>query len=62
MRKIGITVVAAALILVGFGVWAGAWSVPTTRVLIADPVVGQSGPTGGKDMPTALEFPAVIGQ
>jgi hypothetical protein len=62
MRKISLIAIAAVLILIGVGVEAGAWSKPTNRVLTANPVVDPSGPTSGKDMPTALVFPAVIGQ
>jgi hypothetical protein len=62
MRKISLIAIAAVLILIGVGVEAGAWSKPTNRVLTANPLVDPSGPTVGKNMPTALEFPAVIGQ
>lgn len=60
MRKISITAVAAVMILIGFGVWAGALT--TAGALSANPVIDSSGPTSVTDLPTPLAFPAVIGQ
>jgi hypothetical protein len=62
MRKISVIAIAAVLMLIGVGVEAGAWSKPANRALTANAVVDPSGPTVGKDVPTALVFPAVIGQ
>jgi hypothetical protein len=60
MRKTSFTLVAAVMILIGFGVWVGAWT--TDRALIADPVIDSSRSTSAQDLPTPLVFPAVIGQ
>jgi hypothetical protein len=60
MRKISFTAIAAVMILIGFGVWAGALT--TAGALSANPVVDPSGPTSAMDMPTPLVFPEVIGQ
>jgi len=68
MRKISMIAVAAALILIGVGMEAGAWTTATTPELTANPVIAPSGPTSAKDLPTShyddysLVFPAVIGQ
>jgi hypothetical protein len=53
MRKISLIAVAAALILFGVGIEAGAWTTPTTRALTANPVIDPSGPTSAKDLPTS---------
>jgi hypothetical protein len=60
MRKTSFTAVAAVMILIGFGIWVGAWT--TARALTADPVIESSGSTSAQNLPTPLEFPAVIGQ
>ena len=65
MRKISFTVVAAVLILVGFGVWVGAWT--TAAALAAGTGIEAPALTSGKNTPTthyedSLVFPAVIGQ
>jgi hypothetical protein len=68
MRKISLIAVAAALILVGVGIEAGAWTAATTPTLTANPVIDPSGPTSAKDLPTShyddysLVFPAGVGQ
>ena len=67
MRKISLIAV-AVLILIGVGIEAGAWTTATSRALAANRVIGPSGPTSVKDLPTShyddysLVFPAVIGQ
>jgi hypothetical protein len=60
MRKTSFTAVAAVMILIGFGVWVGAWT--TARALAANPVMDSSGTTSAKALPTPLVFPAVVGQ
>jgi hypothetical protein len=60
MRKTSFTAVAAVMILIGFGVWIGAWT--TAGALAANPVIDSSGPKGAMDAPAPLVFPAVIGQ
>lgn len=65
MRKISFTVTAAILILIGFGVWVGAWT--TAAALAANTEIDAPGLTSGKNTPTShyedsLVFPAVIGQ
>ena len=68
MQKISLIAAAAALILVGVGMEAGAWTAATTPVLIANPVTNPSGLASAKDLPTShyddysLVFPAVVGQ
>ena len=68
MRKISLIAVAAALILIGVGMEAGAWTTATNPVLTANPVIDSSGPTAARDLPTShyedysLVFPAIIGQ
>lgn len=60
MRKISFAAVVAVMILIGFGVWAGALT--TAGALAANPVIDPSGPTNATDLPSPLVFPAVIGQ
>jgi hypothetical protein len=68
MRKISLIAAAAALILVGIGMEAGALTTATTPALTANPVMDPSTPASAKDLPAShdddsfLVFPAVIGQ
>jgi hypothetical protein len=51
MRKISFAVVATALILIGFGVWVGAWT--TARALAANTGVDAPVLTSGNNTPTS---------
>jgi hypothetical protein len=60
MRRTSFTAIAAVMIMIGFGMWVGAWT--TARALTADPVIESSAPASAQALPTPLVFPAVIGQ
>jgi hypothetical protein len=68
MRKISLIAAAAALILVGIGMEAGALTTATAPALTAKPVMDPSTTASAKDLPAShddgsfLVFPAVIGQ
>jgi hypothetical protein len=68
MRKISLIAMVAALILIGVGMEAGAWTAADNLVLTANPVIDSSGPISAKGPPTShsedysLVFPAIIGQ
>jgi hypothetical protein len=68
MRKISLIAIAAALILMGVGMEAGAWTTATTRTLTANPVIDPSAPMSATNLSASLYddgflvFPAVIGQ
>jgi hypothetical protein len=68
MRKISLIAAAAALILVGVGMEAGAWTTPTSPAFTTNPVMDPLVTASPKDLPTShyddysLVFPAVVGQ
>ena len=51
MRKISFAVVATVFVLIGFGVWVGAWT--TARALAANPEINTPALTSGKNTSTS---------